>query len=234
MRCIDLGTVTPEYSVCADRVLLDAYSEDTLLIYSRDRPCISVGRSQNITGTINFEYVKKNDIAIVRRVSGGSNIYSDSDQMTYSLIISRDRLPASRNVSFAVICNAVVLSLKALGVNGVHKPVNDILVNGKKISGGAQARNKKAVLQHGSIILDVNEKIIGSSLIDTKERSYDGLTSLKECLGHIPPRDDIVSALVSGFSEVFGPIRKGELNDEELNGIKASADLLSAQVIHIQ
>ena len=227
MRFIDLGIVTPEYSVCADSVLLRSHSgEDTLLMYSRDRPCISVGRSQRKEDTVNLRYVEQNGISVVRRVSGGSNIYSDEHQLTYSLMISKDKLPPSRNGSFAVICNAVVLSLKRLGVNGEHKPVNDILVNGRKISGGAQARSRNAVLQHGSIILDVDNDAISSSLIDTKKRSYDGLTSVKECLGHIPPRNDIADALMYGFSEVFGPIEKGCLTDKEKNDIGRSVDLL--------
>jgi len=220
MRFIDLGTVTPEYSVCIDKVLLNSYSNDTLLIYSRDRPCVSVGRFQRIEDTVDLDYVKRNGISVVRRVSGGNNIYSDEKQLTYSLIVSKDRLPASRNESFAMICNAVVLSLKKLGVDGVHKPINDVLVNGKKISGGAQARTFNAVLQHGSIILDVDDDVVRSSLIDTKERSYKGLTSVKECLGYIPKRDDIANAIISGFSEVFGEIKKGTLTKKEADDIE--------------
>jgi len=220
MRFVDLGTVTPEYSVCVDKALLNSYSEDTLLLYSRDRPCVSVGRFQRIEDTIDLDYVKRNGISLVRRVSGGNNIYSDEKQLTYSLIVSKNRLPASRNESFALICNAVVLSLKKLGVNGVHKPINDILVNGKKISGGAQARTSNAVLQHGSIILDVDDNVVRSSLIDTKERSYKGLTSVKECLGYIPGRNEIVNALISGFSDVFGEIKKGALTKKEAEDIE--------------
>ena len=221
MRFIDLGTVTPEYSVCADKVLLNSYSEDTLLLYSRDRPCVSVGRFQRIEDTVNSEYVKNNGISVVRRISGGNNIYSDEKQLTYSLIVSKDRLPASRNESFAMICGAVVISLKKLGVDGVHKPINDVLVNGKKISGGAQARTSNAVLQHGSIVLDVDDNVVRSSLIDTKERSYKGLTSVKECLGYIPKRDDIANAIISGFSEVFGEIKKGALTKKEADDIES-------------
>ena len=225
MRLIDLGKVTPEYSVCADRVLLNMRSsdpDDVLLFYSRDRPCISVGRFQKTEDTVNTDYAVKNNIRVVRRVSGGSSIYSDEDQLTYSLIISKDRLPASRDGSFAVICNAVVLGLKRLGIDGIHKPVNDILVNNKKISGGAQARNRYAVLQHGSIILDVDDSIVRASLTDNKKRSYDGLTSIKECLGYIPPRDAIVDALASGFSDVFGPVEKDGLSGEEEERIRSS------------
>jgi lipoate-protein ligase A len=215
MRFIDLGTVTPEYSVCVDKVLLSAYSEDTLILYSRDRPCVSVGRFQKIEDTVNIDLVKKDNVSVVRRISGGSNIYSDEDQLTYSVIVSKNKLPSSRDGSFAVICGCVVNSLKRLGMDAEHKPVNDILVRGRKISGGAQARNKNAVLQHGSLILNVNDDTIKKYLIDKKKRSYDGLTSMKECLGRVPSRNDICAALVSGFSETFGPTTYGELTDAE-------------------
>jgi lipoate-protein ligase A len=143
-------------------------------------------------------------------------------------------LPQSKNESFAKVCNAVVLSLKRLGIDGIHKPVNDILVNGKKISGGAQARTRNAVLQHGSIILDADHDATASSLIETKQRTYNGLTSMKECLGHVPKRDDIADALISGFEEMFGPIAKGELNEKEKADIERSAGLLLVQIVHIQ
>jgi lipoate-protein ligase A len=175
---------------------------------------------------VNIEYVKKNGISVVRRVSGGSNIYTDEKQLTYSLVISKDKLPASREGSFAMICGALVLSLRRLGIDGVHKPVNDVLADGKKISGGAQARRGDAVLQHGSIILDVDDGIVSSSLIDTKKRSYAGLTSVKECLGYIPSRDVIAEAVMSGFSEVFGRVSRGELTEKELHEIKEAAGLV--------
>ena len=225
MRFIDIGEVSPEYSVCADRTLLNMHSSDSddiLLFYSRDRPCISVGRFQKTEDAVNTGYTVKNNIQAVRRVSGGSSIYSDRDQLTYSLIVSKDRLPASRGGSFAVICNAIVLGLKRLGIDGIHKPVNDILVNNKKISGGAQARNRYAVLQHGSIILDVDDSIVRASLTDNKKRSYSGLTSIKECLGYIPLRDVIVDALASGFSDVFGPAVRDKLSGEEEKRIRSS------------
>jgi lipoate-protein ligase A len=109
--------------------------------------------------------------------------------------------------------------LKRLGIDAEHKPVNDILVNGKKISGGAQARSADAVLQHGSLILDVNDDVVKKYLKDKKKRSYDGLTSMKECLGHIPSRNDVRNAIVAGFTEAFGPVTEGELTDIEIRTI---------------
>jgi len=229
MRFIDLGVVTPEYSVSADRVLLESHSsadDDVLLVYSRDRPCISVGRFQDIDETINLGYVKENNISVVRRVSGGSNIYTDTEQMTYSLIVSKGRLPDVREESFEIICNALVRSLGLLGITAYHKPINDVLVNGRKISGAAQARSKNAVLQHGSIILDVNENVVSSSLKEVKRRSYDGLTSIRECLGRIPSRNVISNAIMEGFSETFGPMTRTELSVDEDDEIRRSADLL--------
>ena len=229
MRFIDLGVVTPEYSVSADRVLLRSHStdrDDVLLVYSRDRPCISVGRFQNIDETINIGYANENNISVVRRVSGGSNIYTDTEQMTYSLIVSKDRLPGTKEKSFAMICGCLVRALGILGMNAYHKPINDVLVNGRKISGAAQARSRSAVLQHGSIILDVNNDIVSSSLKDVKQRSYDGLTSIRECLGDIPARDVISDAVMNGFSETFGPMVKEKLRKEEDHEIRRSADLL--------
>ncbi|MCL2142724.1 MAG: lipoate--protein ligase family protein [Methanomassiliicoccaceae archaeon] len=227
MRLIDLGVMTPEQSVLVEKVLLDSYNgTDTLFFYSRDRPCVSVGRFGSIEDTVNSEYVRDNDIAVVRRISGGSSIYSDENQITYSLIASKSGPMGSRNDSFGAVGNAVTLSLMSLGVRGEFKPPNDVLVNGKKISGSAEVRTKNAVLHHGSIILDVDNERVSSALTDTKERSYDGLTSVKECIGRIPSRDEMAGALTYGFSGIFGNVRKGKLTKEEAECLNGSGLLL--------
>ena len=220
MRFIDLGIVSPEYSVCADRAIFESHyskrTEDTLHVYTRDRPCISLGRFQDISETVK----DAEDITVVRRISGGGTIFSDTGQITYALTVHDSDLPKTREAAFEKICSALVIMFKKLGIDAVHKPINDILCNGRKISGSAQYRDGGSVMQHGSIIISVNNDAVDKHLVSRK-RSYDGLISMEDVLGYVPERRDIVNAIVSAFGEVFSwNMVQGELTADEKERIK--------------
>lgn len=215
MRFIDLGIVTPEYSVCADRAILESHSNgggDTLCVYTRDRPTISLGRFQNADESVR----DADDVSVIRRISGGSSIYSDEGQITYSVVIGKEHVPEGREESFEFICRGLMLALDDLGIDAQYKPINDVLVNNLKISGSAQFRDGGSILQHGSLIVRLNAAEVERHLIDRKKRSYDGLTSISEILGRTPDRKEIVAVLIKGFSEALdADIVPGSLTPEE-------------------
>lgn len=214
MRFIDLGTVTPELSVHIDRRMFELRNngcEDTLHIYSRDRPTISMG--SNTPDDHLTDAVLKDGVTVVRRMSGGSAIYSDEWQMTYCITIGRGSVPNGRNESFEYICRGLMNALRIMGLSPIFKPVNDILVDGRKISGSAQYRNNSVLMQHGSLILRTPD--VSRYINDVRPRSYNGLTSVEDVLGHIPPREDIVDAVVEGFSELMGDIHICDLTERE-------------------
>ena len=210
MRFIDLGPVSPEYSVCADRALFGSHrngSDDIMLVYTRDRPAISLGRSRSIGD------VKDTDISIVRRISGGGSIYSDPGQMTYSVILKKERVSGSREDSFRVICGCLVRMFGYLGIEASHKPVNDIMVNGKKISGSAQCRSRNSIMQHGTILLKIDRDAVDRCLVSKKRSEW--MTSAEDVLGYVPERSAIVEALKNGFLDIFGEMTDDVLTDDE-------------------
>ena len=215
MRFIDLGTVSPEYSVCADKVLFDSHlngSDDTMMVYTRDRHAISLGRF----GSVND--IRDGNINIVRRISGGGSIYSDTGQMTYSAIFGKERVPGTREDSFKVICGGLVTMFRHLGIEASYKPINDILVNGKKISGSAQYRRGNSIIQHGTVILRIDREGMERHLVSKK--GPECITSAEEILGYVPERTSVIDALKKGFRGTFGEITDGELSDSERKTIE--------------
>jgi len=215
MRFIDLGTVSPEYSVCADRALFGSHrkgSEDIMAVYVRDRPAISLGRFRTI-GDVN-----DTDISIVRRISGGGSIYSDPGQMTYSLIFTKERVSGSREDSFRTICGCLVRMFGYLGIEASYKPVNDIMVKGKKISGSAQCRSSDSIIQHGSIILKIDRNDVDRHL--HSEKGSGCITSVEDALGYVPERPVILESLKAGFRDVFGEMKDDGLTDNENGTIR--------------
>jgi lipoate---protein ligase len=219
MRIIDLGTLTPEQSVAMDRAVFEARdsgrSGDTLHIYSRDRCSVSVGRFADIESEVDTALAEARGIGIVRRMSGGSAILTGPGQITYALTVGREGYD-SREGSFAMICEALVASLEHLGVVAEYKEPNDILVEGRKISGSAQYRDRDALMQHGSLIISPVDTDALKVLKDIKPHSYDGLTSLEEILGYAPEQEEVLLSMMMGFSETLGtPIDFGELTEWE-------------------
>lgn len=195
-------------------------SPDTLHIYRRDRPTVSMGRFSKKENCLVEHEVRRRGVEVVRRQSGGSCIYTDSNQLVYSVIMCRDHLPQERIQTFPLICSGVVEALRLLGLQAVYKPVNDVLVDGKKISGSAQTRHRGAVMQHGTIIMRLDRESMDAVLIPLKDRSYAGLTSLYE-QGAEASWNDVKEALRQGFQKVLGcRIEDGELNDYELERIR--------------
>ena len=215
-RLIDLGNVSAEYSVCAEKVLFDTAEENTLILYSRNEPVISAGRFRNI-GECVTEHAFEDNIRIIRRMSGGSCIFSSPDQMTYSLILTTDM---ERNVSFTTICNCLIRTLGSLNVRAKYKTPNDVLVNGLKISGSAQYRRNGRMLQHGTMILRNEESNIERYLV--RKEGFLKTTSLHDVLGYVPDRKTLKDAFVQGFREFLGDMKEIGLSVTEEETISAS------------
>ena len=213
---IDLGTVSAEYSVAAERIIFETCTEDTLIVYSRDSDTISAGRFQNIESCVT-EQAFKDNVKIVRRMSGGSCIFSSNRQITYSVILLRE---IDRGSSFKTICNGLVSALRELGIEGRYKEPNDVLVNGMKISGSAQYRKAGRMIQHGTVILENDQNSIDRYLVkkDISVRT----TSVKDVIGRVPERNELVNALIKGFSGILGNIEKRAVNEETERKITSS------------
>ncbi|MCQ5376093.1 MAG: hypothetical protein NO474_05805, partial [Methanomassiliicoccales archaeon] len=116
-----------------------------------------------------------------------------------------------------------IRALGLLGVVAYFKPINDVVVNGKKISGSAQARKWNIVLQHGTLIIDADFDLMFRILKTTKKkiRTPEEMTSLTIELGRKPSLDEVKKALIRAFAEEFQvEIVKGVLTHFEEKTIK--------------
>lgn len=220
-RLVDSGIITPARSAATDEAILDARINgtvpDTLHFYIRDRPTISIGHNKAISDSVFIGEAERRKVAIVRRSSGGSAIYTDQGQLIFSVILS-DKLVSSDVIeSYSQICGAVIAALSSMGVRAEHKPVNDILVNGSKISGSAQLRRGGAMLHHGTLLVDTDVDVIASLVKPSGGTSSSKkLVCLKDVLAIPPGMHSVKDAVVKGFSDSFNAdIQRGELTPFE-------------------
>jgi lipoate-protein ligase A len=166
-------------------------------------------------------------INYVRRRTGGGAVYHDRDgELTYSLIINEDHRLISRDFqkTYETLCSGLVRGLRLLGVPAEFKPINDIVVNGRKISGNAQTRGMNVVHQHGTILRDVNPALMFTVLRIPSEKIRDKMiksaeervTSIKRYLGRDVSFEELTDALIRGFRESFDiELLPGEITDFE-------------------
>ncbi|MCE5297106.1 MAG: lipoate--protein ligase family protein [Euryarchaeota archaeon] len=234
LRVIDSDLAEPYYTAALDNAILSARGKglvpDTLHLYRRTRPTVSLGYFQDLERTVDTELASQQGICLVRRASGGSSIYTDQGQMIFGLVLSGDEVPEAPIDSYPLLCEGVVLALKRFGLNAEWKPLNDVLVGGRKISGSAQTRKHGAVLHQGTILVDTDLELMAKVLRPREghvDKGVGGMTTMRRELGRDVPIGEVKDALIEGFSEALGkrPYRSyvTEQENEEVKGFLKGA-----------
>ena len=136
-----------------EHILRNRVDGDDLLLFYVNAPAIIIGRNQNTIEEINADVVAKRDIRVVRRVSGGGAVYHDLGNLNFSFM-TRD--VHARFNRYDLFNKPVVEVLRELGVPAEIGGRNDILADGRKISGNAQFATAGRMFSHGTLLLDSN------------------------------------------------------------------------------
>jgi len=182
---------------------------DYLLFYINE-PSIIIDRSQNTLEEINHEYVEKNNIHVVRRVSGGGAVYHDFGNLNFSFITNHDIKSLNNFKKFTA---PVIRVLTNLGVKAELKERNDILVNDKKISGTAQFSTGKRMISHGTLLLNTNmNEVVKSLQVKMSKIESKGHKSVRSRVANISDflktpikMEDFKSLLLHGLYEENEP-----------------------------
>jgi lipoate-protein ligase A len=215
-RLLQSGYHNCFYNMGLDEALLEAVSSGSSLpalrFYGWNPPAVSVGYFQGLEEEVDLDACRRRGIDVVRRISGGGAVFHCAE-ITYSLIMPLGHSLAGPSIleSYKTLCAGVIAGLGRLGVEALFAPINDILAGGRKISGNAQTRRKGCILQHGTVLLDLDpqlmfsllqvprEKLRGKLIEDIKER----VTSLNALLGRPVSFDEASAALAQGFKEAL-------------------------------
>lgn len=229
MRFIPLIVAKPEIQMAMDEAILKARIEgkveDTVRLYIFKPSSITIGRFQSVEYDVNLEKCKELGIPVVRRITGGGSVFHDQyGEITYSVIIGEDFHESLKNVdeSYRFLASPLVEAIKELGLDGRFSGLNDIVANGKKISGSAQTRKKGVILQHGTLMYATRLDILASVLKVSQKKLQDkGITSIWERVTTLEregvklSREEVYTLLKMKFFEKF-PLKEDKLTDYEL------------------
>ncbi len=156
---------------------------ETYLLFYINEPSIIIGKNQNTVEEINTEYVEGNGIHIVRRLSGGGAVYHDLGNLNFSFITKDD---GESFHNFRKFTEPVVAALRKLGVNAELSGRNDLLAEGRKISGNAQFSTKGRMFSHGTLLFNSEMDHIVSALRVKKDKiESKGIKSVRSRVANI-------------------------------------------------
>lgn len=204
------------YNLALEEVVASEYSENTMMLW-RNANAIIVGRNQNTGAEINPEFVRQKGIQVVRRMTGGGAVYHDLGNINYTLIAPGRQLEQE---AFARNAGIVVQVLQQMGVAAEFQGRNDILVDGRKISGSAKCVLSDRTLFHGTLLFDTDLSVLGSALTpDENKIRAKGIKSVRSRVAnlheYLPEMnvEQFLEKLQTGLQEISGA-KLSEIPDE--------------------
>lgn len=153
----------PYFNMAIEEYLLKQKDGYYIYLWQNDSSVI-VGINQNTLNEVNLNYTQQNNIKVVRRLTGGGAVYHDKNNVNYTIIA-----PYNQNENnYIKFTKPVIEYLNLLGVKAEFSGRNDIVVEGKKISGNAQTIYKNRIMHHGTLLFNSDMNILGSALKENK------------------------------------------------------------------
>lgn len=246
----------PAWNMAIDEAIMNAVSEGeappTLRFYGWKPATLSIGYFQKAEDEIDLEKVREKGIGFVRRPTGGRAVLHDRE-LTYSMILpeSYPDMPKSVTESYRVLSNGLLHGFRRLGLQADMVNLADegekakfasagsaacfdspswyeLVVEDRKVAGSAQMRQKGVILQHGSILLDMDVDLLFDLLYYPNERLRERLkqsfirkavaiNDIKRSLGQPPVTlEETEAAFEAGIPEGLGiTLVQGQLTERE-------------------
>lgn len=148
MKLIYNASQDAAYNLAMEEYLLTQVDFPLIMLW-RNGKSVIVGNNQNAIEEMDLEYTKAHQITVIRRQSGGGAVFHDLGNINFTVI-----LPLGENDfnNYQKFTQPIVDFLQQLGVNAYLKGRNDLLIDGMKFSGNAQAVRNGRIMHHGTLL----------------------------------------------------------------------------------
>ncbi len=151
-------------------------------------PTVIFGRNQLMESEVNIDYCRANHIEVVRRKSGGGCVYADKSNVMLSYITKEDNV----NFTYNRYINMVLLVLHSLGIEARSSGRNDILIDGRKVSGNAFYHLPGKSIVHGTMLYDTNMQHMVASITPSDEKLVSkGVKSVRQHIALLKDYTDL-------------------------------------------
>ncbi len=229
-RVIPLEIHDAYENMSIDEALLESIANTgaypTIRFYRWKPSAVSIGTFQSMEKEVNVGRCRELGIDVIRRITGGGAVYHDfNGEITYSILGPASIFPKGIRESYRFVCDWIIAGLSQLGIKASFAPINDIVVDGKKISGNAQTRKRGVLLQHGTVLYSTDVKTMFSALNVSSEKISDkAIASAEERVTSVSRHsgaslEKLYEALLDGFTE-GKDFEFGNLGNEERSRAK--------------
>ena len=182
MRLLVNHQTDPAYNLALEELLASESREDMLMLWRNDNAII-VGRNQNTAAEIDADFVRVNHIQVVRRMTGGGAVYHDLGNINYTIIAPGRQLEQE---AFSRNAAVIVKVLKSYGLDAKFQGRNDILLDGRKVSGSAKCVLNDRTLFHGTLLFDADLSVLTRALTpDESKIASKGIKSVRSRVANI-------------------------------------------------
>ena len=174
MLYVESPYTDPTLNLAIEEQLFFGKTEEIFMLW-QNSPSIIIGKNQNAMAEIDYDYVTAQNLPVVRRLSGGGAVYHDLGNLNFTYIVNREGFGDYEGFT-KLLCDF----LGTLGLNATLSGRNDVLVDGRKVSGNAQYANKGRLLHHGTILVDADMSHLAKALRpDTEKILSKGIKSVQ-------------------------------------------------------
>ncbi len=254
---LNSGKCSPSFNMALDEALLDWHSEGlippVIRFYEWEPATLSIGYFQQAKRDINLDALREQGIGFVRRPTGGRAVLHEHE-LTYSVIVTESypNMPDSVTEAYRVLSEGILEGFHNLGMDAyfsvpdteekkadLKQPKSavcfdapswyELVVEGKKIAGSAQTRQKGVILQHGAILLDLDEEkllsVFNFSSEEAKERMRKKLPEKAVAINSLVQKPVSIEQCVTAFRDGFAKslqieLKPFTLSEEQLNYVR--------------
>ena len=215
-RLLDTGMSEAPFNMALEKVLLASCAEGTApntLHFLEFCPCVLLGYSQSVKDEVNEEFCRRNGIEINRRISGGGCIYLDGGTLGWEIIAKKNTpgIPGSLEGMYRKLCGGIIRALSAFGIDAAYRPLNDVEIGGRKISGTGGTELEDSFIFHGTVLVDFHADTMVKALRNPMKEHEDKLDAdfklrtvcMRELLGNAPPMAEVKTRIARAFSEML-------------------------------
>ncbi|MBU2549997.1 MAG: lipoate--protein ligase family protein [Proteobacteria bacterium] len=222
MELFNLGSVDWRESQIIYHALAHL-GREALSLVSPAEPYVCIGYHQDAAQEVDLAFCRENDIPVFRREVGGGAVYLDGRQLFYQLIIRKDNpaAPLRKEAFYRKFLQPVIDVYRRIGIPAQYKPINDVIVGDRKISGTGVAEIGECIVFVGNLIVDFNYEMMSKVLKvpDEKFRDKmrktleDNLTTIRRELeaekAEQWPDETLNGLLIDAFQPLFGAFDPG-------------------------
>jgi len=166
----------PCFNLAMDEYLLKARSEDIFTLW-RNGPSVIIGRNQDALAEIDMGFLRENNIALVRRMSGGGAVFHDLGNINFTYITPCEK---AGFFDFGRFAAPILAALRGLGIDAQATGRNDLTVDGRKFSGNAQHLHKGRLLHHGTLLFNADvSRMQGALRVNPSKLQGKGVASVR-------------------------------------------------------